>query len=637
MNDLEQVAWQQAHPSPSILRYLGRFISIAKHYSWQQLAKRAYSTLQRKLYGSRPIGSIPTEDFQINSDAFNAYEKIAQLALKHQRQHLSHSQSRLNDGEVVLLNERRFMGNPWDWSLNSQPTRPTHLWSFQLHYHEFLQSAWSDKQDGSSEQAEIERIILRLLEGWLSQFSPEMTSRSHDAWHPYCISRRIISWLNLHVAFVSNTALRKTLEHSLAMQASHLFRSLETDLGGNHLTENLTALVTYDLIYDSPASERRLPQTTATLMSEIRKQVLPHGEHFERSPVYHLHVLASLLRVLQLADVRKLDIRDELRTYCHRMFSFSESLLHPDLEVPLFGDSVHYESPSVAHVRELAMLCGVRAEESTDGYSGTPYHVVKFGNEKELLTLIADMGELATTGLPAHGHCDLMNFELSVGPERWIVDSGNFDYEDSLIRSYCRSSVAHNVATISMLNHADVWSKFRMGDRGRVKSVTRSESEDFACRIGKHDSYQQIGFGDLCRGFFWDKRGTLIVLDWCMSPIPSGHSLDGFLHFAPGIQAHPTDDGFLLESASTGVKRNLRFTSNCRYELCESWYCPAFGFREKRLAMHYSRQLVDSTFIGWYLTGVDVELELNLNTDAVCVEYDGIKGAGWTWLASASC
>ena len=36
--------------------------------------------------------------------------------------------------------------------------------------------------------------------------------------------------------------------------------------------------------------------------------------------------------------------------------------------------------------------------------------------------------------MPAHAQCDLTNLVASVGGRRWIVDSGNFDYQAGSMR-----------------------------------------------------------------------------------------------------------------------------------------------------------------------------------------------------------
>ena len=147
------------------------------------------------------------------------------------------------------------------------------------------------------------------------------------------------------------------------------------------------------------------------------------------------------------------------------MFTFVSELLHPDGEIPLFSDSGFGEAPSMKQITALSTEAGLAVSGHDLGTKQIGDYWIYRGTKT---TAVFDCGQVSCSWLPAHAHCDLLGFEMSWLGQRWIVDSGNYNYEDDAMRLYCRSSLAHNVVTVGGQNHCDVWSKFRMGRRGKT-------------------------------------------------------------------------------------------------------------------------------------------------------------------------
>ena len=47
--------------------------------------------------------------------------------------------------------------------------------------------------------------------------------------------------------------------------------------------------------------------------------------------------------------------------------------------------------------------------------------------------------------MPGHAHCDALAFELSVGPERVVTDTGVYEYVEGARRAHCRATRAHEI------------------------------------------------------------------------------------------------------------------------------------------------------------------------------------------------
>jgi uncharacterized heparinase superfamily protein len=59
-------------------------------------------------------------------------------------------------------------------------------------------------------------------------------------------------------------------------------------------------------------------------------------------------------------------------------------------------------------------------EKAESGYFG-----YQFGDD----SLIIDCGNIAPDYQPGHTHCDFLSYELCIGGQRFIIDTGTFGYE----------------------------------------------------------------------------------------------------------------------------------------------------------------------------------------------------------------
>ena len=255
--------------------------------------------------------------------------------------------------------------------------------------------------------------------------------------------------------------LNSLLRAEILSHALFLERHLETDVGGNHLLKNLVALLLAGCAFDGPYPAAWRERAAALLDAELSRQILPDGGHYERSPMYHLLVLADLLAALWASGRRELDVSVALADAVRRMQSVARGLVHPDGEIPLFNDSVLGEAPPPSK------LVGPSTQPAPDCLPWT-------GDARLPLdegVLIADCGPPGPDDLPAHIHADALSFELSLGEQRVLVDGGVFDYTAGPLRQRLRGTSAHNTVEVDGQDQSEVWSAFRVGRRARVSLV----------------------------------------------------------------------------------------------------------------------------------------------------------------------
>jgi hypothetical protein len=387
-------------------------------------------------------------------------------------------------------------------------------------------------------------------------------------------------------------------------QADYLSRHLELDLGGNHLVENLAALTTTASLLVSRQSGSWLKMVEPYWRRELKSQILEHGEHFERSPMYHCHVLGHMLAVAVTCRDSASVIANLCAKTARRMVDFLRQLLHPDAEIPLLGDSGFGETLSVHSLRRLADLAGIEWNDPGDGAATVgPYWLCR----KEASMLLVDAGPVGASTLPAHAHCDLLGLEASLDGQRWFVDSGNYNYDDDSMRRYCRSSLAHNVATIDNQNQCDVWSKFRMGFRGQPTPLFRGLQGEFEWMNAAHDGYRRAGVALLHRLVAARGKDTWLCADFARPT--RAVELSGWLHLATGMRIQQL--GPSLFRLQLGTASRLIYFASDEVQLTEGWYCPEFGKRVPSTVFRYSRKLTAAGIVAWVQYPVDAQIVMH--------------------------
>lgn len=387
----------------------------------------------------------------------------------------------LRNGRLVFLNLGASLGRPLDWRLHTWPAAPA-LWAFHLQYHEFLDALAVDAD------ADAMSTIWRTLESWCDVY--ELPPSDSVAWHPYCISKRIGVWCRLLATKEPPESVRRRLERTLAEQVDWLTGRFERDLGGNHLWENAKSLAIAGSYFDGPRARRWLDQGIAELKQCLHEQVLPSGEHFERSCSYQADLAAGMAELAEWLEPMRPDFAGVCRATFGKMQSFLDQLRHSDGCLPMFGDSFQVLADGDCMIDPKPVHANQRRDFATGSSSAWVGHY--FVHRQGTSRLVFDAGNMGPDELPAHAHADLLGFELEVAGVRLATDSGTFCYAGEE-RNRFRGSVAHNVLTIDGLDHADLWSTFRMGRRGHVVDRSWGRIDGNVWVRARHDAYARWG------------------------------------------------------------------------------------------------------------------------------------------------
>ena len=511
---------------------LARTWQLLRHHKPSQFAWRLYRRVRTRL----PMPGVPDVSVSEDLDGFRELNRLKAEAAQ---------PIDLSGDAVTLtfLNQPREFKDGIDWDVPDAP----HLWRFHLHYHEFL---WSVPPEDR----------LSVMEDWRRRCPP----RRGDAWHPFTVSRRLPVWLATLAAVADPPA---ELVRSAAHQTAWLRADLERDLGGNHLLENAKALAMAGLFFDRKDWR---DEADRLLNRELSRQLLPFGEHYERSPMYHALMLEAM-RDAQTCGWPRTGEMHDFGLEPRAMTGHLLRVLHPDGRIPLFADAAFDQTPDeFALIRRDHLFAAASADDLDDPVGARSIGDYWTYRTRRRTFLIFDAGPLAADELPAHAHCDLLGIELSVEGRRWVTDSGVFDYEDSAMRAYCRSTAAHSVPQVEGEEHADMWGKFRVGRRGRVAATDLSDGP-------RAEATARLPSGATMTRRIDVDGETVRVADSAAGT--GGRALLSRLHLHPDVGVDRAGEMTLVLRRGD-VTRTLTCDEAVAVET--SWYCPEFNVRRER-------------------------------------------------------
>ncbi|RUO18672.1 heparinase II/III family protein [Aliidiomarina haloalkalitolerans] len=484
--------------------------------------------------------------------------------------HLYSSQSFFSESRFNFLNFSFEIRSTDDWH---SPILEK-LWRYNLHYFDDLNSTNSDQRVLEHE---------RLIHKWINE-NPIMHG---DGWEAYPLSLRIVNWIkwcSRNPEYVDQTIL-----NSLHTQVRALEKQLEFHILANHLFANAKALAFAGQFFAGLEAKRWRKLSNRLLTAELKEQFLNDGAHYERSPMYHCILMWDLLDLYCLFSSRDPEARpviEKIKVKVENGLSWLSNIIHTDGEIPFFNDSTFGIAPKVHQIQEYAEALGIRP--SLLQLDQSNFIKQKVGP----FTLVADVGEIAPKYQPGHAHAEAGSFELSIGTQRILVNSGIDEYGMSRRRLKQRSTCSHNTVEIirdgQVLNSSEVWSGFRVARRASVSKQITEHS--FECRIEgfwlnniTSTHVRKFDFGA-------QNKKSLVIHD----VISSGVFGCAHFHFHPACQLSVLDTHSLAAEVG-GSLVHINFSEHAetlRIE-CGEWY-PEFGkaIPNKKISVLFKDKLV---------------------------------------------
>jgi uncharacterized heparinase superfamily protein len=416
--------------------------------------------------------------------------------------------------------EAHWTGADWkhaDWKQAGAPA----LWRFHLHYWD-----WAWRLATEPDRADARAWFAAMWQSWHTQ----VAAGRGDAWLPYPAALRAWSYCGLHRDLVADSDIEASFIADLSTHAGFLRRNVESDVGGNHLIKNLKALAGLAVFF---GDARRLGQALDQLASQLAVQVLPDGGHYERAPAYHCQVLADLIDVAELLRCTDQAPAPELLDAIDRMRYWLRCVLTQDGEVPLLNDGYPVDPELIAVLRP-----GLPPAEPLLVLPESGLVRAAAGRWR----LLADVGAPCPGELPAHAHADTLSCLVQVGGVPLLVDTGTSTYAPGPVRSYERSTAAHNTLEVDGTDSTEVWGAFRAARRAQVTELATCIAHGGVLTAeAVHDGYRRLPGRPLHRRRWQLTETGLRVEDHVTGR--GRHALVLRWHLAPGSELQLTGAG----------------------------------------------------------------------------------------------
>lgn len=351
---------------------------------------------------------------------------------------------------------------------------------------------------------------------------------------------------------------REKVYCELYSQYVYLQGHQEKHLLANHYFEDLKALIIASYLFKD---DKKLIGYLRDFKKQCKEQVQEDGVHYELSLMYHKLILEDVMRIGMLAKKPGFPECGWVMPLIQKMTDACYSLEKGVGRTPLFNDA----GDNVA--RTCDQLCKAVEKQFgikpvlRDAFADSGYYKLYDGER----ALIFDAGKIGVDYQPAHGHCDCLSFELSIGGKPLLVNSGTYEYQGDL-RMHFRKTCAHNTVEINGHEQSQCWGGFRVAKRISQIYVTTG------------DGYLEGGYKNYCGEEHLRrvalKDGIMEVTD--MVKAADGVPVKSYLHIAPGYVVA----GDKIKDKAGNVIGNV-ILQNCEQkivcdgELC--YYAPEFS------------------------------------------------------------
>lgn len=431
------------------------------------------------------------------------------------------------------------------------------LWHYNLHYFDHLNAKGNDH---------IAINEAELIVAWWQFHQP----LQNVPWDPYPSSLRAVNLCKWGWAHNSQFELIAEDKWVVILDRHYqeVKRKLEYQIQANHLFANLKAL----WFLQAALPEYRAKDgawLNKRVRRELEVQFDADGGHFELSPMYHRIMLWDLLDMLsvgrQVSEFKELAA--SIEAVADNALTWTAALSHPDHEVAFFNDGSIGIAPTWLSLQGYATQLDISLGDYINGeYSG--YVVQTLGDAK----LICDVAEAGPAFQPGHAHADTLSFELSIGWQRVIVNSGTSEYGAGAERLRQRSTPAHNTVALAGKNSSDVWSGFRVGRQAQVVTKQVSLSDAGSTIKAAHNGYKPF-----VHQRQWKFTPSQLVIEDQWLGSKTGAIKKSYLHFHPDVKVTQQSKFLYRLEWPAGQAQLSIIAKDAGVTLAQGTWHPGFG------------------------------------------------------------
>jgi uncharacterized heparinase superfamily protein len=166
-----------------------------------------------------------------------------------------------------------------------------------------------------------------------------------------------------------------------------------------------------------------------------------------------------------------------------------------------------------------------------------------------------------------------LSFELSLGEQRVLVNSGTSQYGTDAERQRQRGTAAHNTVVVNGEDSSEVWAGFRVARRAHVKLHAVTTTPQAVTVEASHDGYRRLpGRNEHRRRWILDER-SLLIEDEVSGAFTTA---EAYFHLHPEVGARLEGTQEVLLSCR-GRSWRMVFEGARAVELRSGTWHPRFG------------------------------------------------------------
>ena len=324
---------------------------------------------------------------------------------------------------------------------------------FYFHSFEFL----NDLQEISTETLRIHGR--KLTSYWIKKNS----SWKSKTWEDFILATRICNWLKNYNFFFSTAdeEFKKKIFNSILRQIEHLVKNFSNLKRNSDLIRIIKALI-YTSI-SIPNKKYYYQIAIFNLKSELSRQILSDGCHFQRNPKIHVNVLMDLLDIRAILNSTKKNVFFDLQNAIKNMSVAYLFFLHKDNSLANFNGTDNVNQKEIKNViSEIPKLKKNPRELAESGFQRI---------DTKDTTLILDCGVPKNYDATYKAHSCSTTFELSYKKNKIIINALS-----GLDEKINRTTAAHSTLTLNNTNAYKILKNehlSRVPEKLKVKRVER--------------------------------------------------------------------------------------------------------------------------------------------------------------------
>ena len=327
------------------------------------------------------------------------------------------------------------------------------LFFFYFHSFDFL----NDLKEITKENLRIHGRDLTLF--WIKK----NRNWKSKTWDDFILATRVCNWLKNYNFFfdTADEEFKKEIFNLILKQVEHLVKNFSNLKRNSDLIRIIKALIYVSVTI--PNKKYYYQIAIFNLKSELNKQILNDGCHFQRNPEIHVQVLMDLLDIRAILNSTKKNVFFDLQNAIKKMSIAYRFFLHKDNSLANFNAISNFEQREIKNViSEIPKPQKNPRELSEGGFQRI---------DTKDTRLLIDCGVPRNYDATYKAHSCSTTFELSYKKNKIIINS-----LPELDEKINRTTAAHSTLTLNNTNSYKILKNnhlSRVPEKLKVKRIER--------------------------------------------------------------------------------------------------------------------------------------------------------------------